>query len=107
MNNMNNMNNMKNMENWKMKNNMKKSILFIMTIVYFSTSAYAQNFIRSNIVVDTPTAYTFDRGMYQFSFLGYDSGGVELKSFIGLFDNFYIGISVSVLMYLVRLFMPN
>jgi hypothetical protein len=43
--------------------------------------------------IDTPTAYTLDRGMYQVKFLGYDNGGVELKALIGLHDILFLGAS--------------
>lgn len=76
---------------------MKKNIciIFIFTVV-FNTALYAQYYGRTNTVIDTPTAYTLDKGMYQFSFLGYDNGGVELKAFIGLHKNIYLGASFDI-----------
>lgn len=58
--------------------------------------AHAQFFGRTTTVIDTPTAYTIERGMYQFSFLGYDNGGVEFKAFIGLHNNLYLGASFDI-----------
>ena len=77
---------------------MKKSIiiLFLISTVLFSISAHSQSYKRDAVVIDTPTAYTLDRGMYEFSFLAYDRGGVELKSYIGLHDNLYLGASFDV-----------
>jgi hypothetical protein len=48
------------------------------------------------MVIDTPTAYTLTRGTYQVSVLGYDRGGVELKTLIGLHDNVFLGVSFDV-----------
>lgn len=70
--------------------------LFIM-LFYYCNSLFAQNYIRTTVVIDTPTAYTLNRGMYQFSFFGYDRGGVELKSFIGLHDNLFLGASFDIM----------
>ncbi len=70
------------------------SIVSAVFIVSFSLPLYAQYYVRNTTVIDTPSAYTIARGTYQMSFLGYDNGGVELKSFIGLHDNFYMGVSV-------------
>jgi len=81
---------------------MKKKLYIIIIkylflfIILFSNNLFAEYNNRSNVVIDTPTAYTLDRGMYQFSFLAYDNGGVELKAFMGLHDNFYLGASLDV-----------
>ncbi len=71
---------------------MKKLMMIIMCILCFDM-AYAQYYVRNTTVIDTPTAYTIARGTYQLSFLGYDNGGVELKAFLGLHNNFYLGAS--------------
>lgn len=71
-------------------------IIFIFFIFISYKGSFAQYYGRTNTVIDTPTAYTLDRGMYQFSFLGYDNGGVELKAFIGLHDNIYLGASFDI-----------
>lgn len=77
---------------------MKKTILSIILASFFFNynSVNAQNYIRNSVVIDTPTAYTLSKGMYQASFFGYDNGGVELKAFIGLHDNLYLGMSVDI-----------
>ena len=62
----------------------------------FYKDSFAESYSRSNSVIDTPTAYTLERGMYQVSFLAYDNGGVELKAVMGLHDNFYLGASFDV-----------
>lgn len=75
-----------------------KKYLFVISVLslFFTGNLYSQYHGRTNIVIDTPTAYTLDRGMYQFSFLGYDNGGVELKAFIGLHQNIYLGASFDI-----------
>lgn len=69
-------------------------------VIYFfiicENITFAQNYIRNTIIVDTPTAYTIARGTYQISVLGYDGGGIELKTFIGLHDNIFLGVSFDV-----------
>ena len=47
-------------------------------------------------VIDTPTAFTLERGGYQVSFLGYEDGGIEMKTIIGLHDSFFLGVSFNV-----------
>jgi len=75
------------------KNTLQKIILFIIVII-ISIPVYSQYYIRNTTVIDTPSAYTIARGTYLVSFLGYDNGGVELKSLIGLHDNLFLGVSV-------------
>jgi hypothetical protein len=73
---------------------MRKHIaLIIMLLFIISSELYAQQYIRNTTVIDTPTAYTIARGSFQVACLGYDNGGLELKSFIGLHDNLFLGIS--------------
>jgi len=77
---------------------MKKFILatlFLTTLLFFSKT-YAQTYFRNSVVIDTPTAYTIIKGSYQVSILGYDNGGIELKSFIGLHDNLFLGASCDI-----------
>jgi len=74
---------------------MRKIIITILFIT-FTHYVYAQYYIRNTTVIDTPTAYTIARGTYQLSFLGYDNGGVELKAFIGLHNNFFLGASLDI-----------
>jgi hypothetical protein len=72
-------------------------IFFLFICVLISNNfAFSQNSSRNNIVIDTPTAYTLNRGMYQMSFLAYDNGGIELKAIMGLHDNFYLGASFDI-----------
>lgn len=52
--------------------------------------------MKSTMIVDTPTAYTIGKGTYQLAFTGYDGGGMELKTFIGLHDNVFLGVSFDV-----------
>ncbi|MGQ9842900.1 MAG: hypothetical protein ACUVRK_04970 [Spirochaetota bacterium] len=74
---------------------MRKIIVTIL-LTTFTHFAYAQYYVRNTTVIDTPTAYTIARGTYQLSFLGYDNGGVELKAFIGLHNNFFLGASLDI-----------
>lgn len=78
--------------------NMKKPILYLLSIIIFICSSISldASYIRNTRVIDTPTAYTIDRGTYQVSFLGYDNGGVELKTFIGIHDNIFFGVSLDI-----------
>jgi hypothetical protein len=79
---------------------MRKKIIIIFVpaalLIIFLNSSFAENYSRSTNVIDTPTAYTLEKGMYQFSFLAYDRGGVELKAFMGLHDNFFLGASFDI-----------
>jgi hypothetical protein len=77
---------------------MKKLLLttaFAASLV-FAPRLYAQNYIRNTVIIDMPTAYTIGRGTYQVSMLGYDNGGIEMKAFIGLHDNLFLGVSFDV-----------
>ena len=73
-------------------------ILYILIIIISSycRDSFAQSNYRNTTVLDTPTAYTINRGTYQLSCLGYNNGGVELKTFIGLHDNVFIGVSFDI-----------
>ncbi|MCX8122920.1 MAG: hypothetical protein N3F66_01990 [Spirochaetes bacterium] len=74
---------------------MRKALI---TLIFITIThlANAQYYVRNTTVIDTPTAYTIARGTYQLSFLGYDNGGVELKAFIGLHNNFFLGASLDI-----------
>ena len=75
---------------------MKKIVILIAEFIFISLAVndFAENYVRGNIVIDTPTAYTLERGVYKMSFLGYDNGGVELKLWAALIqvDNHYPGL---------------
>ncbi len=73
-----------------------RQIIITILFILFTHYVYAQYYIRNTTVIDTPTAYTIARGTYQLSFLGYDNGGVELKAFIGLHNNFFLGASLDI-----------
>lgn len=66
--------------------------VILMILALAGSAAYSQS--KSTTGIDTPTAYTIQRGMYQVQFLGYDNGGVELKTLIGLHDSVFLGISL-------------
>jgi hypothetical protein len=51
---------------------------------------------KQTVIIDTPTAFTIARGTYKVSFLEYDNGGMEFKTFLGLHDILYLGVSLDV-----------
>jgi hypothetical protein len=65
---------------------------FLSTIISTSLAAAP----RGIVSVNSPTANTIGRGSYHLSFLGYDNGGVELKTLIGLHDSLYLGVSFDI-----------
>ena len=71
-------------------------LLFFAFTLFFSqiNSALAQ--MENTVVIDTPTAYTIEPGMYKISGLAYDEGGAEVKTVIGIHYNVYLGISFDV-----------
>jgi hypothetical protein len=70
-------------------------IFFTVIIMLFSPlHSYTQG--KQTVVIDTPTAFTIAKGTYKLSFLEYDNGGMELKTFLGLHDIFYLGVSMDV-----------
>jgi len=71
---------------------MKFRIILIVVFLIMVTTLYSQT--KNIVIVDTPTANTISRGMYNVSFLAYDNGGVGSKVIVGIFDNFYGGISL-------------
>ncbi len=72
-----------------------KYILILMafiTALPFSLSAQS----RQTVIIDTPTAFTISRGTYKLSLLEYDNGGMEFKTFLGLHDMVFLGVSFDV-----------
>jgi hypothetical protein len=65
-------------------------------VFVLSTGLFAQEVLRPTSIIDTPTAFTLGRGMYQMSFMAYDGGGMEFKSSIGIHDAIYFGLSFDV-----------
>ncbi|HPS59064.1 MAG TPA: hypothetical protein PK514_13240 [Spirochaetota bacterium] len=51
---------------------------------------------KQTVIIDTPTAFTISRGTYKISLLEYDNGGMEFKTFLGLHDFIYLGVSFDV-----------
>ena len=51
---------------------------------------------KQTVVIDTPTAFTISRGTYKLSLLQYDNGGMEFKTFLGLHDILFLGVSFDV-----------
>lgn len=68
----------------------------IAILAYIHTDVWAQNYVRSTRIIDTPSAYTLGKGNYGLSVLAYDNGGIELKTILGLHDNIYLGISLDI-----------
>jgi hypothetical protein len=79
---------------------MKYIVILIASVmslfIAYPVSVSAVNSYHFTTEIDTPTAYTIGRGSYNLSLFGYDQGGVEFKSYIGLHDNLYIGVSFDV-----------
>ncbi|MBN1534920.1 MAG: hypothetical protein JXA20_19780 [Spirochaetes bacterium] len=73
---------------------MKSKIAFTLAALCIGTAAWSQNL--STQVIDTQTAYTIERGGYQVSIMGYNEGGIELKTIIGLHDNLFLGVAFNV-----------
>ena len=65
-----------------------------MVIILFPRNSYSQG--KQTVVIDTPTAFTIAKGTYKVSFLEYDNGGMELKTYLGLHDILYLGVSLDV-----------
>ena len=65
-----------------------------MSSILFFLPNFAQAQAKNIKNVDTPTAFTLGRGVYSISGMGYDRGGLELSSVVGLFDVFYFGVSL-------------
>lgn len=64
------------------------------SIISISGIAFPQG--TQTVVIDTPTAFSIPRGTYNVHFLEYDNGGMEFKTFLGLHDILYLGISLDV-----------
>lgn len=69
-------------------------ILAILTLIFIPQYSFSQG--RQTVVIDTPTAFTISKGTYKVSLLEYDNGGMEFKTFLGLHDIFYLGVSLDV-----------
>ncbi len=52
--------------------------------------------VKQTVIIDTPTAFTISRGTYKLSLLEYDNGGMEFKTFLGLHDIMFLGVSFDV-----------
>ena len=71
-----------------------KHIVFLLIVCFSINGLYAQN--KSTVGIDTPTAYTIEKGTYLATLLGYDGGGIELKTIIGLHNNIYLGAAFDI-----------
>lgn len=49
-----------------------------------------------NRLVNNPTAYTLERASYAFNCFVHDEGGMEIKSYVGVHDNLYFGVSFNI-----------
>lgn len=70
----------------------KYSILCLIILMPSYLSAQG----KQTVAIDTPTAFTIARGTYRVSLLEYDNGGMELKTFLGLHDILFLGVSFDV-----------
>ncbi|MCL2026166.1 MAG: hypothetical protein FWG92_05110 [Leptospirales bacterium] len=75
------------------KNKILKIILYIFFMfLWMDISAQTRGFYN----IDTPTAFTAERGNYDISFLAYDKGSMEFKAFVGLASFAHLGVSFDV-----------
>jgi len=70
------------------------NILILLMIIIIPQNTFAQG--KQTVVIDTPTAFTIAKGTYKVSLLEYDQGGMEFKTFLGLHDIFYLGVSLDI-----------
>jgi hypothetical protein len=75
------------------KNPVKRAACAL-ALTLLGSGLYAQTKNLTNI--DTPTAFTAERGAYNISLLEYDNGGLEFKALIGLASFFHLGASFDV-----------
>ena len=66
----------------------------IVLIILLPALLFAQG--KQTVVMNTPTAFTIAKGTYKVSFLEYDNGGMEFKTFLGLHDILFLGVSFDV-----------
>ncbi len=71
---------------------MKKIFSILLFVLFTPVLLWGQS--RNIVAIDTPSAFTIERGTYHVSMLGYEGGGIELKTLIGLHDNLYLGVSL-------------
>jgi hypothetical protein len=72
----------------------KAAAVTLLILFFYKTDIYPQG--KQTSVIDTPTAFTITRGTYKVSLLEYDNGGMEFKTFLGLHDIIYLGVSLDV-----------
>ncbi len=77
-----------------MKSRFRFNIFILFILIIIPQYSHAQG--KQTVVIDTPTAFTIARGTYNISFMEYDNGGMELKTFLGLHDVIYLGVSLDV-----------
>jgi len=73
---------------------MKTAVLSLLILIFYKTDIYPQG--KQTSVIDSPTAFTIAQGTYKVSLLEYDNGGMEFKTFLGLHDIVYLGVSLDV-----------
>jgi len=66
----------------------------ILIIIILPAFLFAQG--KQTMVMNTPTAFTIAKGTYKVSFLEYDNGGMEFKTFLGLHNILFLGVSFDV-----------
>jgi len=72
----------------------RHAIILSILLIFTGINLYSQG--KQTSVIDTPTAFTIAKGTYKVSLLEYDNGGMEFKTFLGLHDIFYLGVSLDV-----------
>lgn len=71
-----------------------KASMLSLLLFFYAAEIYPQG--KQTSVIDTPTAFTIAKGTYKISLLEYDNGGMEFKTFLGLHDIVYLGVSLDV-----------
>ncbi len=81
---------------YSMRRFFKSCLIFCLLnfTIFIENNLFAQG--KQTSVIDTPTAFTIARGTYKVSLLEYDNGGMEFKTFLGLHDIVYLGVSMDV-----------
>ncbi len=77
-----------------MKSRFRFNIIIFFISVFIPHFAFSQG--TQTVVIGTPTAFTISKGTYNVLFLEYDKGGMEFKTFLGLHDILYLGLSLDV-----------
>lgn len=74
----------------------KERQFLILLITIAIIAAMRLNSVEPVDLIDTPSAYTLDRGFYNVGFFVYDNGGIYVRTLIGITENITLGVSETV-----------